>query len=74
MKLKLLKNEKLTNTALLLFFKEPMVLQSEVKCIRFSGNEAIKPYIDFQTIEGTVFDLIDKGLHQRFKFGYLIIE
>jgi len=61
MKLKLLKNGKLTNTALLLFFKEPMVLQSEVKCIRFSGNEAIKPYIDFQTIEGTVFDLIDKA-------------
>lgn len=61
MKLKLLRNRKLTNTALLLFFKEPMVLQSEVKCIRFSGNEAIKPYIDFQTIEGTVFDLIDKA-------------
>jgi len=58
---KLLRNGKLTNTALLLFFKEPIVLQSEVKCIRFSGNEAIKPYIDFQTIEGTVFDLIDKA-------------
>jgi len=60
MKLKLLKNGELTNAALLLFFKEPTFLQSEVKCIRFSGNEPIKPYIDFQTIEGTVFDLIDK--------------
>ena len=60
MKLKLLRNGELTNAALLLFFKEPMFLQSEVKCIRFSGNEPIKPYIDFQTIEGTVFDLIDK--------------
>ncbi|KAF5434005.1 ATP-dependent DNA helicase RecG [Candidatus Methanophagaceae archaeon] len=61
MKLKLLRNGKLTNAALLLFFKEPMVLQSEVKCIRFSGNEPIKPYTDFQTIEGTVFDLVDKA-------------
>ena len=61
MKLKLLRNGKLTNAALLLFFKEQMFLQSEIKCIRFSGNEPIKPYIDFQTIEGTVFDLIDKA-------------
>jgi ATP-dependent DNA helicase RecG len=38
-----------------------MFLQSEIKCIRFSGNEPIKPYIDFQTIEGTIFDLIDKA-------------
>jgi ATP-dependent DNA helicase RecG len=60
MKLKLLRNGELTNAALLLFFKEPTFLQSEVKCIRFSGNEPIKPYIDFQTIAGTVFDLIDK--------------
>jgi ATP-dependent DNA helicase RecG len=60
MKLKVLRNGELTNAALLLFFKEPTFLQSEVKCIRFSGNEPIKPYIDFQTIEGTVFDLIDK--------------
>ena len=50
MKLKLLRNGKLTNAALLLFFKEPTFLQSEIKCIRFSGNEPIKPYIDFQTI------------------------
>ena len=61
LKLKLLRNGELTNAALLLFFKEPTFLQSEVKCIRFSGNEPIKPYIDFQTLEGTVFDLIDKA-------------
>ncbi|MEA2051605.1 MAG: putative DNA binding domain-containing protein [Euryarchaeota archaeon] len=60
MKLKLLRNGEPTNAALLLFFKEQTFLQSEVKCIRFSGNEPIKPYIDFQTIAGTVFDLIDK--------------
>lgn len=60
-KLKLVRSGKLTNAALLLFFKKQLFLQSEVKCIRFSGNEPVKPYIDFQTIEGTVFDLIDKA-------------
>lgn len=60
-RLKLLMDGKLTDAALLLFSKEPMFLQSEVKCIRFSGNEPVKPYIDFQTIERNVFDLIDKA-------------
>ena len=60
-RLKLLTNEKLTNTAFLLFFKEPVFLQSEVKCIRFSGNEPVKPYIDFQTLEGDVFTLINQA-------------
>jgi len=60
-RLKLLKNGRLTNAALLLFSKEPMFLQSVVKCIRFSGNEPVKPYIDFQTLEGNVFELIDKA-------------
>lgn len=58
-RLKLLRKGKLTNAALLLFSKEPIFLQSEIKCIRFSGNEPIKPYIDFQTIEQNVFDLIN---------------
>ncbi len=53
--LNLLKNGKPTNASMLLFCKEPKFLQSEVKCIRFSGNEPIKPYIDFQTYEGNVF-------------------
>ncbi|PKP57219.1 MAG: hypothetical protein CVT89_04900 [Candidatus Altiarchaeales archaeon HGW-Altiarchaeales-2] len=57
----MLKNNKLTNSAVLLFSKESEFLQSEVKCIRFSGNESVKPYIDFQTLEGNVFDLIDEA-------------
>lgn len=61
MKLKLSKNKKLTNACILLFSKEPKFLQSEVKCIRFSGNEPIKPYIDFQTLEGDVFSLINQA-------------
>lgn len=60
-RLKLIKNGRTTNAYGLLFTKEPMFLQSEVKCMRFSGNKPVKPYIDFQTIEGTVFDLIDKA-------------
>ncbi len=60
-KLKLLKDGKLTNAAALLFSKEPEFLQSEVKCIRFSGNEPLKPYIDFQTLSGNAFDLIDRA-------------
>lgn len=60
-KLKLLKNKKLTNACMLLFSKEPKFLQSEVKGIRFSGNEPVKPYIDFQTIERNVFDLVDRA-------------
>lgn len=58
--LKLLKNKKPTNACMLLFSKKPEFLQSEVKCIRFSGNEPVKPYIDFQTLNGDVFDLVDK--------------
>jgi ATP-dependent DNA helicase RecG len=61
MKLRLLKNEKLTNTAILLFGKEPQkfFLQAEAKCIRFKGNKPVKPYIDFQTISGSVFDVVN---------------
>jgi len=58
--LKLFKNNKLTNATVLLFGKKPTVLQSEVKAIRFSGNKPVKPYIDFQTFEGNIFDLINQ--------------
>jgi ATP-dependent DNA helicase RecG len=62
MKLKLLKNGKPTNAAMLLFSKEPKFIQSEVKCIRFKGDKPVKPYIDFQTLEGTVIDLVDNAV------------
>ena len=58
----LLQDGRLTNAALLLFGKEPRFIQSEVKCIRFKGNEPVKPYIDFQTIMGNAFDLVDQAL------------
>jgi len=59
MKLKLLQDKNPINAAMLLFAKKPWFLQSEVKCIRFFGNKPVKPYIDFQTLEGNVIDLID---------------
>jgi ATP-dependent DNA helicase RecG len=62
LKLKLLKNGKPTNAALLLFSKEPIFLQSEVKCIRFKSDKTVKPYADFQTLEGTVIDLVDNAV------------
>jgi len=61
MKLKLLSHGKPTNALLLLFSKEPIFFQAEVKCIRFSGNEPVKPYIDFQALDGTVFNLVEKA-------------
>jgi ATP-dependent DNA helicase RecG len=63
MQLKLTKKRKLTNAGLLLFAKAPQdfFVQSEVKCIRFHGNKPVKPYIDFQTIAGNVFDLVDRA-------------
>ncbi|ODS37192.1 MAG: hypothetical protein A7316_01985 [Candidatus Altiarchaeales archaeon WOR_SM1_86-2] len=76
MKLKLSKDEELTNACALLFSKEPKFLQSEVKCIRFSGNEPVKPYIDFQTLEGDAFALIDQAedfvCPQEHKKGHLV--
>ena len=59
--LKLMKGKQLTNTAILLFAKEPHFLQSEVKGIRFSGDKPVKPYTDFVSIEGNIFDLVDNA-------------
>lgn len=49
-KLDLLKDDKLTNAAILLFGKEPQrfFLQAEVRCARFKGNEPVKPFIDMK--------------------------
>lgn len=60
MRLRLLQDGKLTNATLLLFGRESKFIQSEVKCIRFDGNKPVKPYIDFQTLAGNIFDLADK--------------
>lgn len=49
-KLKLVKEDKLTNAGVVLFGKEPQrfFTQSEVRCARFKGDEAVKPFVDMK--------------------------
>ena len=63
MKLNLTRDGKLTNAAALLFGKLPQdfFIQSEIKCIRFKGDEPVKPFIDFQVIEGNIIEQINEA-------------
>ncbi len=62
-KLKLMKDGKLTNAAILLFGKEPQdfFLQAELKAIRFKGVDETKPMLDFKTIGGDAITLLEKA-------------
>jgi len=53
----LLKENKLTNAAILLFGKKPQrfFMQSEVRCARFKGTEPLE-FIDMKVFAGTVID------------------
>jgi len=53
-RLDLIKKGKLTNAALLVFSKNPQrfFLQTEVRCARFKGTEAVKPFIDMKVFGG----------------------
>ena len=64
MRLNLLKGEALTNASVLLLGKSPQkfFLQAEVRCVRFKGNEPVKPFIDMRVISGTIIDQVDKSL------------
>ncbi|MCK4428980.1 MAG: hypothetical protein KAU95_01285, partial [Candidatus Aenigmarchaeota archaeon] len=59
-RLKLLKEGKLTNAAVLLFGEKPQkfFLQSKIRCARFKGVTSTD-FIDMKIIEGTLFDLLD---------------
>ncbi len=58
MRLKLLKNKKLTNAVVLLFGKEPQKFftRPEVKCIRFKGTDVTGKMLDFKVIKANLFD------------------
>ena len=60
----LLKENKPTNAAILLFGKNPQrfFLQAEVRCARFKGNKPVKPFIDMKVFEGNITDQVDKAL------------
>ncbi len=64
-KLDLLKDDKLTNAAILLFGKEPQkfFLQAETKCARFKGNEPVKPFIDMKMFGGNIIEQVDSALN-----------
>ncbi|MBW6462331.1 MAG: putative DNA binding domain-containing protein [DPANN group archaeon] len=60
-RLKFLKYNKLTNSAVLLFGKNPQkfVLQSVIRCARFKGFTPTD-FIDLKIIDGNFFDLLKK--------------
>jgi len=62
-RLKLMKGEKLTNAAILLFGKEPQefFLQAETRCARFKGLNVTEPFIDMKVIEGDLFSQVDEA-------------
>jgi predicted HTH transcriptional regulator len=62
--LNLIKRGKPTNSAILLFGKNPhkFFLQAEVKCIQFPGTEVEKPFSSYHIYDGDLFDQIDKAV------------
>lgn len=56
---------RLTNSALLLFAKEPQQFfrPSEIKCAQFYGYTVEKPAPFYQVFEGDVFELIDQAVY-----------
>ena len=62
-RLNLLIDNKPTNTAILMFGKNPQrfFIQSEVRCARFKGIEAVKPFIDMKVINGSIYEQIDQA-------------
>ncbi|MEW6602839.1 MAG: ATP-binding protein, partial [Nitrospirota bacterium] len=62
--LNLLKSGKPTNSAILLFGKDPhkFFLQAEVKCIQLPGTEVEKPFGSYHIYNGDLFEQIDKSV------------
>ena len=61
-RLNLLIDNKPTNTAILMFSKNPQrfFIQSEIRCARFKGIKAVKPFIDMKVIDGSIYEQIDQ--------------
>ena len=55
---------RLTNSALLLFAKDPQQFfrTSEVRCAQFYGNKVEKPIRNYQVFTGSLFEMIDKAV------------
>ena len=74
LRLKLLKDKKPTNGAVLLFAKHSQryLLQSEVKCIRFKGLTVTGEMIDLRTIDGDVFNQLVEA--EKFIFNNIALS
>ena len=74
LRLKLLKDGKPTNGAVLLFGKDPQrrFIQSEVKCIRFKGVGVTGEMIDLRTVDGDVFDQLIEA--EKFIFNNIALS
>lgn len=61
---KLLKNDQLTNAAVLLFGKEPRKFfdQAKIKCIHLPSIEVQKPFSSYHIYEGNLFEQVDKAI------------
>jgi ATP-dependent DNA helicase RecG len=62
-RLNLIKNGQLTNTAILLFGREPQkfFVQAKIRVARFKGTEG-NDYLDMKVLEGTIPELREKAL------------
>lgn len=62
--LNLMKDERLTNAALLLFGKNPQqfFITAEIRCVLFHGNEVIKPIPSYQVYKGDVFEQVNRAV------------
>ncbi len=74
LRLKLLKAEKPTNGAVLLFGRDPQrkFIQSEIKCIRFKGVGVTGEMIDLRTVGGDVFDQLIEA--EKFIFNNIALS
>jgi ATP-dependent DNA helicase RecG len=61
-KLKLMREESLTNACILLFGKNPQdfFIQAGVKCIRFKGIDITADMLDFKDAEGDIFEQLEE--------------
>jgi ATP-dependent DNA helicase RecG len=73
-KFKLIKDDKLTNAAVLLFTKKPqdIFIQSGVKCIRFKGTDVTADMLDFKDIEGDLFSQVEEV--EKFIFNHIALK
>lgn len=71
MRLKLLHNGNLTNSAILLFGKNPQdfFIQAEVKCVRFKGTGVTGVMLDMRDIGGNIIDQLAET--EKFIFNHI---